>query len=149
MGLLRQGGLKLLKWVSMIAGVFVGGTSCPAYGAPIPPMHDWSVVLENFSYTPSGPASPKDTIVFTAQTNKSGFNGNVRVLLGDPPVVIAHLNDSGYSPDVVPGDGIWTGTGKVPKDAKPGSSLPVAVELDWYNGDPGQRMDGATLDIVE
>ena len=127
--------------VELMYGVY------PAYGVPIA-LHDPTVAIEDFSYTPASPAAGGATITFTMTTNQPTTSGYGRVRLGDYPGTQVFLNDLGQAPDETSGDAIWTGDWVVP-DIPATGPLPVTTWLDWQDGWPSLKLDGPPLTIIE
>lgn len=155
MGLIRKLAGLALGFMSFIAGCWWNGGvgeimygMVPAYGIPIPP-HDSTVTLDDFSYTPPSPASPGDTLEFTATTNKPTSGAWITARIGDPPEYNIWLNDDGIAPDSIAGDGIWHGEQQLPLDAALAQNIPVTAQLLWQDGFQGQELAGEDLTILE
>lgn len=137
----------------LIAGAIWSGCRVPLYGAVAAygiatPPHDPKVKLEELRYTPAGQVPQGTTVRFEAQLNKPTTVGAVNVTVGSPLVASIALTDSGYSPDLVANDGVWTGEWEVPADQPPGT-LPVTATLWWFDGYTVQEVTGPPLDIRE
>lgn len=144
---------------ALLAGCF-GGSTEALYGPPNPPPHDPTVTLTDFSYTPATGVRAGDTITYTVTASKTiNFDaGQVRVQLGTQEQPIAGVTsrtlfawpkDDGNAPDAVAGDGVFTAERQIPPFVKPQQGIPVVAEIDWFDDNPGQSIQGQPLDIGE
>lgn len=103
---------------ALLAGCKGGlGRVADEYGPPPPQSHP-TVVLTDFSYSPSVPIHAGDTLTLTATTNLpvTGAGMKAEVLPGGGWVP---LRDDGQSPDSTAQDGIWTALYTLPATMQP------------------------------
>jgi len=106
------------------------------------------VVLSQAAVSPPGAVEFGQDIVFTVQAAPSGASDEVVVLLGDPPVEVAHLNDIGWPPDEHSLDGVWSGRLDWPAVTQTGANLPLRFE--YRRGSKmAAQLDFGTLSLTE
>lgn len=154
----------MMRVFKVLAGLLFGllaliATGCKAnsysyvYGMP-PPLHDPTVALTEFSYTPAEGAHVGDRLTFTAVINQQKLldGGYVEVRLGDPATgpgnFLVELHDYGTPPDVTAGDGIWSGEYVWPPTLAPESGLLVFARLYWADGFVNEPLSAAPLTIL-
>jgi hypothetical protein len=152
----------LTRIMALTAALFSGAlfTACPMYGiypmyGPVPaygmspPVHDSTVQITDFSYTPASPVHAGEQITFTLTLNKPTSAGGVYVALGpEPGTVKQGLTDDGYAPDALAGDGVYTGIGVWQPSLPLVENTPVTAHLIWYDGAAGQTREGLPLTVL-
>ena len=155
------GGKKLLRalWRAALIGVaWVAGCHVPvwvpAYGAvPLygmpPTPHDPTVQITDFSYEPASPVRIGDTLTFTTTLNHATNGAYLQVVIGEPPVNFAMLNDYGIAADAHAYDGIYSGLLEWTPAFGPIANEPMVVHLSWEDGAPGLELAGPPLTVEE
>lgn len=142
--LAAAGVLLMLAW---IAGCHMPGGQAD-YGVQAPP-HDPTVELIDFSYTPASPIHVGDTLTFTATLNHHSVSSDLVVRLGEPPVDMVPLNDTGYPPDVTANDGVYTGNLIWTPELGPASGMLITLQMLWFDGPPYMERTAPPLTVGE
>ena len=152
---LCRGGLAVL---GLLAGCYWKESRFTAeYGIDLP-LHDPTVQLTDFSYTPASPVQPGDTLVFTVNTSNPLYriDSSVEVRIGSNEhpvagvaggVLTQRCRDDGIAPDAAAHDGVNTGQITIPDSVQPQSGLPVSTWLSWFDGHNTPELAGPPLDI--
>jgi hypothetical protein len=128
-------------------GCAVAVTAC--YGVPsLPPPHDPTVVLQDFSYSPASPIHVGDTIQLTATLNHHTSAGLLQAVFKHHKLAVANLNDRGEAPDTLPEDGVYCGQLEWTAELGDGKDLRVYAELLWFDDYDSLLRDAAPLTIL-
>ena len=128
-------------------GCAVAVTAC--YGVPsLPPPHDPTVVLLDFSYTPASPIHVGDTLTLRATLNKHMHAGWMQAVFKNFKFASVDLLDDGVAPDDLAEDGVYSGSMSWEPELGNGKGLRVFAELQWFDDYEGQQLDAPPLTIL-
>lgn len=99
------------------------------YGVPPPQSHP-TVVMTDFSYSPSAPVRAGDTLTLTATTNRPIADASISAS-ARPASGKVVLRDDGQPPDAVASDGLWTAEYTWPADAEPTTEACFFIQLEF------------------
>jgi hypothetical protein len=138
--------MRMAGWLAG-AGCMAGLTAC--YGPPsLPPPHDPTVVLLDFSYTPASPVRVGDTLTLHATLNHTTHAGWMSAVFKNFKFVSVDLLDDGLPPDDLADDGVYSGRITWGPELGNGKGLRVFAELQWFDDYEGQTRDAPPLTVL-